>query len=87
MKKYMITYFPLLKSREAQWTYHFGIWDLASMMFLGMALIRIWIFFGQVKLIEIFFACALFRRCGTATWMVPFLFSDRIDPRLRKICH
>ena len=30
---------PLTQSREAQWTYRLGIWDLASMVFLGMALI------------------------------------------------
>ncbi|MEO7266281.1 MAG: DUF418 domain-containing protein [Ferruginibacter sp.] len=28
------------QSREAQWTYQFGIWDLASMIFLGMALYK-----------------------------------------------
>lgn len=26
------------QAREAQWTYRFGIWDLSSMIFLGMAL-------------------------------------------------
>jgi uncharacterized protein len=29
------------QTREAQWTYQFGIWDLASMIFLGMALYKI----------------------------------------------
>ncbi len=28
------------QAREAQWTYQFGIWDLASMIFLGMALYK-----------------------------------------------
>ena len=30
---------PITQTREAQWTYRIGIWDLASMMFLGMALV------------------------------------------------
>ena len=30
---------PVTQSREAQWTYQMGIWDLASMIFLGMALL------------------------------------------------
>ena len=30
---------PITQTREAQWTYRMGIWDLASMMFLGMALV------------------------------------------------
>jgi uncharacterized protein len=33
-----------IKSREAQWTYRFGIWDLASMMLLGMFLLKIGFF-------------------------------------------
>ena len=32
---------PATQAREAQWTYQFGIWDLASMIFLGMALYKI----------------------------------------------
>jgi uncharacterized protein len=35
---------PALQSREAQWTYQFGFWDLASMIFLGMALYKIGFF-------------------------------------------
>jgi len=31
---------PALQSREAQWTYQFGFWDLASTIFLGMALYK-----------------------------------------------
>ncbi|HMK03149.1 MAG TPA: DUF418 domain-containing protein, partial [Ferruginibacter sp.] len=31
---------PAAQSREAQWTYQLGIWDLASMIFLGMALFK-----------------------------------------------
>jgi uncharacterized protein len=30
-----------LQSREAKWTYQFGIWDFAGAIFLGMALLRL----------------------------------------------
>jgi len=35
---------PATQSREAQWTYQFGIWDFAGMIFLGMALFKIGFF-------------------------------------------
>ena len=35
---------PTIQSREAQWTYRIGIWDLASMIFLGMLLFKIGFF-------------------------------------------
>ncbi len=35
---------PTLQSREAPWTYRIGIWDIASMMFLGMGLLKIGFF-------------------------------------------
>jgi hypothetical protein len=31
---------PDLQWREAAWTYRTGIWDIASMMFLGMGLFK-----------------------------------------------
>jgi uncharacterized protein len=38
---------PRLQQREAQWTYRFGIWDLGSMIFLGMALFKFGFFTGR----------------------------------------
>ena len=38
---------PRLQQREAQWTYQWGIWDLAGMIFLGMALLRFGFFTGK----------------------------------------
>lgn len=35
---------PATQSREAQWTYRIGIWDFASMIFLGMLLYKIGFF-------------------------------------------
>lgn len=35
---------PQIQSREAQWTYRIGIWDFASMIFLGMLLYKIGFF-------------------------------------------
>jgi uncharacterized protein len=35
---------PALQLREAQWTYQFGIWDFASMIFLGMAIFKLGFF-------------------------------------------
>ena len=35
---------PRIQSREAQWTYEKGIWDLGGMIFLGMLLYRIGFF-------------------------------------------
>ena len=48
---------PRLQQREAQWTYQWGIWDLAGMIFLGMALLRFGFFTGKFsknKLLTIF---------------------------------
>jgi uncharacterized protein len=36
---------PMTQNREASWTYQSGIWDIAGMMLLGMALFK-WRFFG-----------------------------------------
>lgn len=35
---------PRLQSREAQWTYQYGIWDFAGAILLGMALFRLGFF-------------------------------------------
>lgn len=35
---------PRTQSRQAEWTYRFGIWDMASMIFLGMLLYKIGFF-------------------------------------------
>ena len=43
---------PLTQSKEAQWTYKFGIWDLASMMFLGMALLGYGFFSGRLSTLQ-----------------------------------
>jgi uncharacterized protein len=40
---------PATQAREAQWTYTIGIWDLASMMLLGMALFRSGFFTSRYK--------------------------------------
>lgn len=48
------------QSREAQWTYQYGIWDLAGMMFLGMALFKMGFFrqrFGAGKYFIISVTC------------------------------
>lgn len=37
------------QAREAQWFYRQGIWDLASMMFIGMALFGFGFFSGRLK--------------------------------------
>ncbi|MES2645444.1 MAG: DUF418 domain-containing protein [Bacteroidota bacterium] len=41
------TILPEAQWREAGWTYRTGIWDLASMMFLGMALFKLDFFTGR----------------------------------------
>jgi uncharacterized protein len=41
------TILPEAQWREAGWTYRSGIWDLASMMFLGMALFKLDFFSGR----------------------------------------
>lgn len=38
---------PRLQSREAQWTYQFGIWDFAGAILLGMALFKLGFFNGR----------------------------------------
>ena len=38
---------PTLQAREAMWTYEFGIWDLGSMILLGMALFKLGFFNGR----------------------------------------
>lgn len=35
---------PKTQAKEAQWLYRFGIWDIASLMFLGMALFKLGFF-------------------------------------------
>jgi uncharacterized protein len=35
---------PATQTKQAQWTYQTGIWDLASMILLGMALFKFWFF-------------------------------------------
>ena len=35
---------PTMQTHQAQWTYRFGIWDLAGMMFLGMMLYKLGFF-------------------------------------------
>jgi uncharacterized protein len=40
---------PSIQSREAQWTYRTGIWDIAAMMFLGMALLKFGFFSNQLS--------------------------------------
>ena len=38
---------PTLQSREAQWTYKFGIWDFSSTILLGMALLKLGFFMSS----------------------------------------
>jgi uncharacterized protein len=38
------TILPKTQAKEAQWLYRFGIWDMASLMFLGMALFKLGFF-------------------------------------------
>ena len=45
---------PLAQSREAQWTYRLGIWDLASMIFLGMALVGYGFFSARLNTLQYF---------------------------------
>lgn len=45
---------PAAQTREAQWTYRIGIWDLASMMFLGMALFGWGFFSGRLSTLQYF---------------------------------
>lgn len=45
---------PATQSREAQWTYRLGIWDLGSMMFLGMALFGWGFFKGRLSSMQYF---------------------------------
>jgi uncharacterized protein len=41
---------PAVQGRQADWTYRMGIWDLASLMFLGMLLYRIGFFNGRLSI-------------------------------------
>ena len=40
---------PTTQSREAQWTYQFGIWQLCSLVLLGMAIYKMRFFSGRYR--------------------------------------
>lgn len=40
---------PNIQSKEAQWTYRTGIWDIAAMMFLGMSLLKFGFFSNRLS--------------------------------------
>jgi uncharacterized protein len=46
---------PATQSRESQWTYQTGVWDIASMMLLGMALLKFGFFEDRLPKNQYFF--------------------------------
>ncbi|HET9279800.1 MAG TPA: hypothetical protein VFN95_16505, partial [Flavitalea sp.] len=65
---------PLTQSREAQWTYQLGIWDLASMIFLGMALVGYGFFSARLKTLQYLLLALAFIGAGLLLGWYRFYF-------------